>query len=337
MYDVITIGTATRDVFLTSPDFKTLAGKEHSHKMCLETGEAQCFALGEKIEIDKPVFTFGGGAFNSAITFSRQGLKTATLIKIGNDEAGENILKELAKESIYRCPTAIDEKNTAFSTILLSPTGERTILVYRGASEDLKLEEINFNDLVSRWAYITPGKIPFETIEKLFDYFSENKTPVAFNPSGFYLKMGLEKMKPLLEKSKVVILNREEAAYLTGINYENEKEIFEKLDQVITGIVAMTDGNNGAMVSDGKNIYSAGVFPSQGGKKLIDRTGAGDAFGSGFVAGLMGKNDIEYAIRLGSANATSVVEKIGAQAGILNKSEFEENEKWKELLIKKYK
>jgi len=92
----------------------------------------------------------------------------------------------------------------------------------------------------------------------------------------------------------------------------------------------MTEGNKGVLVSDGKNIYSAGIFRG----KLVDRTGAGDAFGSGFVAGIIEKNNIEYAIRLGSANATSVVEKIGAQAGILTKGEFEKSERWQKFEIK---
>ena len=329
MFDIITIGTATRDVFLTSPLFKVLRDPEHLRKIGFSTGEAQCFAVGGKVEVDEPIFTTGGGATNAAVTFSRQGFNVAALIKIGQDETAANILKELKKEKII--PLAVREKNktTAFSTILLSPSGERTVLVYRGASEDLKTKEIPFEKLQSRWAYVSPGRIPFETIQKLFNYFSENKTLIAFNPSKYYLEMGLEKLRPLLEKTKVAIFNREEAAYLTGINYQKEKEIFKKLDKAIDGIAIMTEGSKGVMVSDGKNIYSSGIFKG----KLIDRTGAGDAFGSGFVAGIIEKNEIEYAIRLGSANATSVVEKIGAQKGILIKSDFENNKRWEDLRI----
>ena len=88
MFDIITIGTATRDVFLTSPLFKVLRDKKHLPKIGFPTGEAQCFTLGGKIEINETVFTTGGGATNAAITFSRHGLKTAALIKIGRDETG---------------------------------------------------------------------------------------------------------------------------------------------------------------------------------------------------------------------------------------------------------
>ena len=352
MYDIITIGSATRDVFLTSPFFSAIGGsasggkvlkyQKYLAKIGFKTGEAQCFALGSKIEIGPPILTTGGGATNAATAFSRQGLKTATLIKIGKDESGEAVLNELKKEKIT--PFAVIEKNfpTAYSTILLAPSGERTILVHRGASENLKIQEIPFEKLKSQWVYISPGKISFEVIEKIFNHFSKNKTLIAFNPSGYFIEMGVKKLKPLLAKSKVVILNREETARLTSVDYQKEKEIFKKLDEFTPGIAAMTDAEKGVLVSDGFRIYQAGIFKE---KSVIDRTGAGDAFASGFVAGLIQKKEkcekglcrpynIEYAIRLGSANATSVIEKIGAKEGILAKKEFENNKRWKNLTIK---
>ncbi len=341
MYDIITIGTATRDIFLISSTFKILYDPKHLKGIGFSTGEAQCFALGGKIEIDEPTFATGGGAANAAVAFSRQGFKTTALIKIGQDESGKSILKELRKEKVI--PLAICEKNkaTAFSAILLAPSGERTILVYRGASEDLKIKEIHFSGLKSRWVYISPGKIPYSVIEKVFNYFSKNKTLIAFNPSKYFLDMGIKKLKPFLSKSKVVFLNREEASYLTKINYKKEKEIFKKLDKLIDGITVMTEGGKGVLVSDSQRIYSAGIFKG----KVVDRTGAGDAFGGGFVSGLLHKKEkcdkgfcrmdnIKYAIQLGSANATSVIEHIGAKEGILTKKEFEKEKRWRYLLIR---
>ncbi len=261
MYDIITIGTATRDVFLKSPLFRVLRDPKHLKRIGVPTGEAQCFALGSKIEINPPIFTTGGGGANAAVTFSRQGLKTASLIKIGRDESAEYILKELRREKIVSLAIKDKKQKTAYSVILLAPSGERTILVYRGASEDLIIKEVPFGKLKSHWVYISPGNINFPVIEKIFNYFSKNKIPIAFNPSKYFLEMGIKKLKPLLAKSKVVTLNREEAAYLTGIDYKKEKEIFRKLDRLVDGIAVMTEGNKGVLVSDGKNIYSAGIWP----------------------------------------------------------------------------
>jgi len=341
MYDVITIGTATRDVFLKSPLFKVLRDPKHLKKIGVSTGEAQCFALGSKIEVESPIFTVGGGATNAAVTFSRQGLRTACLTKVGKDETGEIILKELRKEKVSPFLVKGNSFETAHSTILLAPTGERTILVYRGISEKLNTKEIPFAKLKTRWVYISPGRISFTVIRKIFNHASRQNINIAFAPSDYFIKMGIRKLRPFLLKSKIVIMNREEGAGLTGINYDKEKEIFKKLDKITPGIVIMTDGSRGVLVSDGQRIYKAKIFKT----KIVDSTGAGDAFGSGFVAGLIHKKEkcekgccrvdnIKYAIRLGSANAASVIEHIGAHEGILNKREFEQAQRWKRLSIK---
>lgn len=339
MYDVITIGTATRDVFLTSPLFRVFRDPEHLKKLGFAAGEAQCFALGAKVGVDDMVLTSGGGATNAAVTFARQGLKTAALIKVGNDEAAESIRKELLKEKVRPMLAYEDKKGTAYSTILLAVGGERTILVYRGASEDLTLKDVK-NLPASRWAYITPGAIDFKVIKTLVEELHRRGVLMAINPSKAYIQMGLKKLQPILNKMKAVILNREEASYLTGVPYNNEKGIFKTLDKVVLGIAVMTEGPKGVLVSDGTKMFRAGIFKE---KMVADRTGAGDAFGSGFVAGLIHKKEtcsrnlcrpvnVEYAVRLGSANATSVVEYIGAKEGILRKSDFNSS-RWKNLQV----
>ena len=341
MFDIITIGTATRDVFLTSKLFKVINDPKHLKKIGILTGEAECFALGSKIEIEKPIFTTGGGAANAAVTFARQELKTASLMKLGKDSEAESLLKELKKEKVFSLPIYDNASNTAYSVVLLAPSGERTILVYRGASKDLKISEIPFNKIKSRWAYISPGNIPFPTLLKIYSHLEKQNTLIAINPSKYLIEMGISKLKPILSKSKVVILNREEASYLTKTKYQNEKEIFKRLDKAVLGIAVMTDGPKGVIVSDGKKIYQAGIFKN---KKVVDRTGAGDSFGSGFVSGLIRRKErcdknkcaptnIAYAIRLGTANATSNLEKIGATEGLLTKSDFEKNPRWRALKI----
>ena len=325
MFDVITIGTATRDVFLTSTAFKVLRDPAHLEKIGFKTGEAECFALGSKIEISEPIFTVGGGAINAATTFKRQGLKTAALIRLGDDLSGQAILNFLKNEDIT--PIAVTAKNygTAHSTILLTAAGERTILVYRGASGNLSSQEIPFRKIKSRWVYLAPGQIPLSIIQQIVGYLKKHGIKIAINPSKHYLDSVVKKPEQFLRNFDVVILNREEASYLTGVAYKNDRAIFKKCDGIISGIAVMTDGAHGAKASDGRYLYTAGVFKE---KKLVDRTGAGDAFGAGFVAGLISKNDINYALRLASANATAVVEAIGATEGILSK---------KDLMVNRFK
>ncbi len=323
MFDVLTIGTATRDVFFTSSLFKVLKDPEHLKKLGFKTGEAECFAFGSKLELGKPLFETGGGAVNAALTFARQGLRTATLIKIGDDGLGKEVLNTLKTERI-NVFAALDKKGggTAYSTILLSPNGERTVLTYRGASEKLEKRDVPFRKLEAKWAYIAPGKIQPSLIELIIIFLKRKGMKIAINPSGYYVSLGYTKLKNIFKKADVVIMNREEASIFTEMDFEDEDGIFKQFDGWIDGMVVMTNGHKGVMVSDGHYIYKAGIFKE---KKLVDRTGAGDAFGAAFVTGLMQKKgDINYALRLASANATSVVEAIGAQTGILSKKDIEQ-------------
>lgn len=341
-YDVVTIGTATRDVFLQSRLFRVFKDPRHLKKIGLPTGEAQCFALGAKIEVEHPVLTVGGGAANSAVTFARQGLKTAAIVGIGNDANGKAAADELKKEKTAVFPVYDKKDMTGYSVILISPNGERTILHYRGASRAVRGAETIFKKIRANWIYISPGGISLAAMQKIMRHFKKNKTKIAMNPSKSYLVDRGVKLKNLLKNLDVVIVNREEAAYFTGADYKDERKIFKKLDELVPGIAVMTDGPRGVSVSDGKNIYKAGIFKN---KKIVDRTGAGDAFGSGFVAGLIKRQetsnkqqvfsaeDIKYAIRLGSANATSVVEQIGAEEGILTRQDFASS-RWARLPIK---
>ncbi len=329
MYDIITIGTATRDVFLRSSVFKPIKDPHFTASLGFPTGVAECFAFGGKIEIEKPVLTTGGGSTNAAVTFARQGLASAAIISIGKDEHGKAVVVDLKKENVKPIITYARDLQTSYSTLMLSETGERTILVYRGASD--YMGRVSSAHLKAKWAYIVPGAIPLDRMKSLVERFSAEGMRLAINPSGYYIKLGAKALAPILDKCSVVIMNKEEAASLTGIAYDDERGIFKKIDEMIKGIAVMTDGPNGVTVSDGKVLYKAGIFKEQ---KLVDRTGAGDAFGSGFVASLISApDDIKSAIRLASANATSVVEYIGAKEGILTKVKFESDSRWQDLPI----
>lgn len=324
MFDVITIGTATRDVFLGSPLFKVLNDPKHLATIGFETGEAQCFALGAKVKVDTFVSATGGDAANAAVTFARQGLKTATVIRMGDDESGHSIAKELADEKI----TILNPHHageTDYSTILMAPGGERTILVHRGTQFSKK--DIPFTKLKAKWAYIAPANISPALMREIFATLKKNKVRIAFNPSRYYIESAVKDTKTFLQMADVVIMNREEAAELTGAPIGKEKIIFKKLLDAVGGIAIVTDGPRGALASSGQNFYRCGIFQEH---KPTYRTGAGDAFGSGFVAGYMRTSDVGYALRLAAANSTSVIEHIGAQKGILTKKKFDDK-RWKFL------
>jgi len=313
MYDIISIGSSTRDVFFGADQLKKFKMGE------FPTGEAICFGYGSKIEMKKIVLASGGGGTNAAVTFARQGLKTANIGVVGADINGQEILRELASEGInVDYFLKHDDDYTAYSVILVHADGERTILSYKGEGQHFDVTKIPFQKLKSKWAFIDSLGGHFDVLEGISKWGSDNNIKLATNPGGKELAHGLEKLRPILKNFSIVIMNQEEAAGLTGIDYKKEADMFKFMDEVIDGVFVMTKGPDGVVVSDGKKVYSAGVPDSP----VVERTGAGDAFSSGFVVEYIQSGDIAKAIQLGTANASSVVAQYGAKAGILKKGDF---------------
>lgn len=324
MYDIITFGSATRDIFLRSKNFKIVGEKKFI------TGKGICLSLGSKIEVENIYFLTGGGGTNTATTFAHQGFKTAFCGMIGKDLAGKEIKEELNKNGIdARFVLVNPQKPTNQSVILFSSKEqERTILVYRGASTQLTKKDIPFERLKTGWFYLAPlaGKAA-QLTEAIVDFAVSNKTKVALNPGNSQLTLPQRTRERIFAKIDILILNQEEASLLTKIPYKKEKEVFKKIDEICPGIAIMTKGPDGVVVSDGEYLYSA--RPPE--TRVVDRTGAGDAFGAGFVSGFIRSHgDIEFAIQLGMTNASACLEKIGAKAGLLKK-----RQKWQKIKVQK--
>lgn len=323
MNDIITFGSATRDAFVKSQYFKAVKNPD------FKTGVAGCFALGSKIEIPEIVFETGGGATNAAVTFSRQGFRSACVGRVGDDISGKTLIDGLKKEKINYNFIQIDKKYlTAYSIILVSSEGERTILVYKGAADKIKDLDIQWKNLKAKWFYISSLSGNIHLLKKIVDYAHSNKIKIAYNPGAQELDFGLEVLKPIFNKIDILILNMEEASYLTKIDYKKEEDIFKKMDEVMKGIVIMSKGPEGVVVSDGSFVYKAGIPNSP----VIDRTGCGDAFGSGFVSMIMRGKNISEAIQFATANATSVLQYFGAKRGILKKGVWG---RWSKVRVEK--
>lgn len=311
-YDIISIGSTTRDVFMNASALKSVKSAEFT------TGEGLCVGLGAKIEIEKIVFTSGGGGTNAAVTFARQGMKTANIGVIGKDLNGQELLNELKSESIDTYFQEHDDDSTAYSVILVHSSGERSILSYKGEGQHFDVSKVNFNELESNWLFLDSLGGHYDFLETAVNWAHEKGIKIATNPGGKELDHGLEKLTPLLKHMSIVIMNQEEAAKLTGIDYKDENAIFKRMDDLIDGVFVMTKGPEGVVVSDGQNIYRAGVPDSP----VVERTGAGDAFSSGFIVEYIRSGDIAKAIQFATANASSVVTQYGAKAGILKKDDW---------------
>lgn len=320
MFDTISIGSATLDVFLKSPDLKILKTDEFFTK------EAIAVPYGTKSEVDKLVIASGGGGTNTAVGLARLGLEASCLARCGWDFAGKKVRQELKKEGVDdSLLIQLEKEETDYSTILIGPDGGRTILVYRGGTK-LGKEVIDFGKLKTKWFCISSIEGNLDLLKSLIEFAKKNGIKVAVNPGRREIEKGKE-LLVLLKEVDLLVVNQEEAAKLVGEELFDVK-LFKKTALISEGIVAITRGVEGVFLYDQKDrLLKADGFKAD----MVDATGAGDGFFCGLVAGLVKDWEIKKALKLGIANGAAVVTEIGAKTGLL----YEKNiHNWLEKKLK---
>jgi len=296
MFDVITFGSAAWDVFMEMPP-KFIKKDER-----LVSGRGFAFNMGSKIDVPGMRFAFGGGGLNTATAFSRQGFRTAYCGMVGDDIPGREILEHLKQINVESSLVSLTRERATNNSVVLNAVGEdRVILVYRGASELLESRHIPWDNLESKLFYLAPlsGRL-CRLSEKIVAFAKKNKIMVAANLGNSQMAMGRECVKNLLARIDVLILNREEASVMTGVGYDDKEKIIKRVAMMHRGTSIITLGKEGALVIDSGKIYEAGLKKF----KVVDVTGAGDAFASGFMSGMLASgNDIEYSMRMALVNA----------------------------------
>lgn len=307
MVKVLAIGKGTQDVFLRSEEFDP-----HKEGKVMYTH----LPLGIKMEVEDVTFSTGGNATNVAVTLARQGVDAAYMWGLGEDPASQSILKDLDDEGVdTRHVVQNPEYQSGYSVIMIATNGERTIINHRGKAfgrtgrHDFNLDAIKGYDWVYPTSLGTGGLI---LLREIVDTAEKHGAKVMLNPAGPELAEP-EKLKALCDSIDVLICNKEEMQQL--VSGETCEELaLHALNYVPVAIVS--DGPNGVVATDGKTIVRAGMYEDV---PVIDRTGAGDAFASGFLSQWSQGKSLRESIVFASANSTSVVTKIGAKGGILRK------------------
>lgn len=334
MYDIITIGSATVDIFVESDSAKvvSVASKEKNTQF-------MSYQYGSKLEIDEFSFSVGGGGINTAANFSNLGFNTSTIVKIGTDFYAQAIKNQFQEKNIDTANIITDTKDSSgFSVILLSFEGDRTVLAHRGTNANIKISEINLDAIKnSKWLYIAPlNGNTNKILDEIADFAEKYNVNMAINLGTTSIKKSKKHLPKILATAEVIIMNLEEASLYTNIQprpdtkeikYSECKihpdviEILNKLKSTHAKIIVVTDGKRGVYAYDGKKYYKAPEFPA----KVVSTLGAGDAFASTFV-GTLEKFDwnIEKSLQYASVNASSVVGNFGAQEGFLTFDEIEQ-------------
>ncbi len=333
MFDVITIGSATMDVFVECDEANIVSVYSKDRK-----SDYMSYPYGSKMEISAFASNVGGGGVNTALNFANLGMNTSAICKIGDDIYSKGVMESLSKSNLDLSNVIQDSSvSTGFSIILLSFQGDRTVLAQRGANATLKKSEINFEAIKNaNLLYIAPlSGESNKVLASIVEYAEANGTHVCFNAGTTSIKKGFEYIKKIIDTAEVVVMNKEEASMCTKIEVRpdtrEEKfsdklihpDIVSMLEKLKVGekqVIVITDGKEGAYAFDGKMFYQCDNFPA----KVVSTLGAGDAFASTFCAALTRTNfDIGKSLMYGAVNSASVVSNFGASEGFLTFDEIE--------------
>ena len=305
----LSLGSALQDIYLIDRD----------DFVSVEIAGQSIFSeitIGSKIDIDRLRYEIGGGGTNAATTFARYGHESVLLSVIARDSAGEAVLASLDKEGIDSSYIITERGTTGCSVILLDvKSGERTILTFRGVSGQFR--RIRPNDLESiqpDWLYVTTVHGDMMKLLEIFEFAKNLGIKIMFNPGEAEIDHAA-KLHGLLEMVDVLLVNKQEASRIVpGVLLT---ELIAHLAYYCPTVI-ITDGMMGAIATDSHETWRLGVYEQV---KMRDSTGAGDAFGSGFLAKYADGSSLIDSLHFASANATSVIQKYGAKTGILTGQE----------------
>lgn len=308
MFDLISIGDSDIDTFIPIEDAVVVSA---------DGMRMLAFPYGRKVPVGPSKSMVAGNAANNAVGSSRLKLKTAIYTNVGNlddDSADDRIREKLKKEGVDIRYVIENADLPSNHHIILEYKGERTILVYHQPWK-LHLPDLD----KSKWVYLTslsPTYIDSNIIEQLINYIERSRAKLAYQPGTFQIRQGAKKQARLLSLCEIIVMNLEEAKMFLGYDAEDSVS-FKKLLKGISDLgvkrVVITDGGEGSYGYDGENFFKLEIFPA----KMIQMTGAGDAYSTACVAGLFYGMSLQEAMRWGAANGASVVEQIGTQSGLL--------------------
>ena len=309
--DLLSVGDANLDVFIVPSESESLCNIDT--KECLIA-----FSYADKIPVRNLEFAVGGNSANNAVGVKRLGVNVGSVLTLGDDSNGIQIIEKLKKENIDLTYVIQQPATLSNFNVVVSYTGERTIFTYhapRSYEFPVQLPKVP-------WVYLTSMG---ESYRPFYNHITEwlvrnPEIKLAFNPGSWQLRGGIKEIGNVFKLSHIVFVNKQEAEKLTG--FETKDSVTKELLMALSGlgpkISVITDGGNGAYAFDGHRFLHCGVLPMD----AYERTGAGDAFGSGFLSAVIKGKTLEEALIWGTVNSASVIGYTGAQRGLLTEDDM---------------
>lgn len=314
--DVLSVGDVVTDAFIK------LLDKEERVEHLKDGSEWLAIPFGIKLPYDHATVIAGvGNSPNAAVSFAKLGLNSGLVANIGGDEWGREILRALEANKVdTRFIHANPGKVSNYHYVLWYKE-ERTILI-KHEEYDYRWPRFRIID-IPKWIYFSSiSKNAIEYHDEISHWLeSHPSVKLAFQPGTFQIEAGVHRLKAIYARTEVLALNREEAVMVSGGDHKNINDLFDKLHALGPKVVLISDGHAGAYASDGVSRYKMPIYPDP--KPPFERTGAGDAFTSTFVAAIMKGADLQGALLWAPINSMSVVQQVGAQAGLLTESQID--------------
>lgn len=310
-FDLLSVGDASFDVFLTPTQSESLCQMNDKESLI-------CFGYGAKIPVKELEFTIGGNAANNAVGVRRLGVGVSVVLTLAADETGAQIIDKLETEGVDTSFVVTQVATQSNYSLILSYSGERTAFTYsapRSYAFPVKIP-------ATPWVYLTSmGDTFMPFYNHLIDFLKVNpQVKLAFNPGSRQVKAGYDQIKDAMNRTDIIFVNREEAESLTGISdsHGKDKELLQALTKLGPKHPVVTDGGNGVFCFDGAKYLECSVLPVD----PYEKTGAGDAFGSGCLSAIIKGKGFDEALIWGTVNSASVIGYTGAQKGLLKENEM---------------
>ncbi len=310
--NILCIGDIFTDAFITLGDDTAKIIKEGDTEwLAVPFGRKPPY---EKVDIVKSV----GPSPNVAVSIARLGYQAGLMAWVGGDATGTEALEHLHEEKVSTESMVVEQDKATSYWYVLCYQADRTMLV---KSEKYRYE---WRDPITKPDYIYLaylGEDSWPLHEGLLDYLERNPdVKFALQPGTFHFKWGMDKMAALYRRSNIALMNREEAMDVTGLGYDSVRDLANSLHELGPETVVITDGPNGSYASQNGKLLTIPNYPDPA--PPVERTGAGDAFSSTFVAAIAAGEPLETALAWAPINSMNVVQHIGAQAGLLSLDEI---------------
>ncbi|KKP31705.1 MAG: hypothetical protein UR21_C0006G0020 [Candidatus Woesebacteria bacterium GW2011_GWC2_31_9] len=309
--DLLSVGDANLDAFITPSESESLC--DINTKECLIA-----FSYADKIPVKNLEFSVGGNAANNLVGTKRLGVNSGAVLTLGDDSTGVQIIEKLRQESVDLTYVIQQPSTLSNFNMVISYTGERTIFTYHAP----RSYEFPVNLPKVPWMYLTSMGESFKPFyNHITEWLVKNpETKLSFNPGTWQLRGGIDAIENVFKLSTLVFVNKQEAEKLTGFEAKDKvtKELLMALSGLGPKIAVITDGGNGSFVFDGNRFLHCGILPVD----AYERTGAGDAFGSGFLSAIIKGKTLEEALIWGTVNSASVIGYTGAQRGLLTEDDM---------------